>query len=56
MKILLISVLGLLIAQDIPFFDGNMAYKFLKEQCDIGPRFPGSEGHFKTKNIMKIIY
>jgi glutaminyl-peptide cyclotransferase len=26
-------------------FDGDSAYSFLREQCDIGPRYPGSAGH-----------
>ncbi|MCK4349528.1 MAG: hypothetical protein KAX13_01650, partial [Candidatus Krumholzibacteria bacterium] len=26
-------------------FDGDSAYSFIEEQCRIGPRFPGSEGH-----------
>ena len=49
MKSILIIFIGSLISQDTPFFDGNLAYTFLKEQCDFGPRFPGSLGHEKTK-------
>ena len=26
-------------------FDSVRAYRYLKEQCDLGPRNPGSEGH-----------
>jgi glutaminyl-peptide cyclotransferase len=28
-----------------PAFDGGSAFAYLEEQCDIGPRFPGSPGH-----------
>lgn len=28
-----------------PAFDGASAYRFLVEQCEMGPRYPGSEGH-----------
>ena len=53
MKILFIIIINLLISQDAPFFDGDLAYKYLKEQCDIGPRFPGSEGHSLTKKYFE---
>jgi glutaminyl-peptide cyclotransferase len=28
-----------------PEFDGASAFSFLREQCDMGPRYPGSPGH-----------
>lgn len=28
-----------------PAFDGSSAFAFLQEQCDMGPRYPGSSGH-----------
>lgn len=28
-----------------PTFDGASAYRFLVEQCDMGPRYPGSQSH-----------
>jgi hypothetical protein len=28
-----------------PVFDENSAFRFLEEQCEIGPRFPGSREH-----------
>jgi len=31
--------------REVPPFNGDSAFVFLKEQCDIGPRFPGSPGH-----------
>ena len=38
---------GLLFSQSIPYFDSEKAYKYIVEQCDMGPRYPGSEGHDK---------
>src|SRR5687768_6912970 len=32
-------------AGEAPVFDSLRAYRYLKEQCDLGPRNPGSEGH-----------
>jgi hypothetical protein len=29
----------------VPEFDGESAYRYLLEQCEIGPRYPGSRGH-----------
>jgi len=37
---------------DVPAFDGDSAYRFLKEQCDIGPRFPGSTGHKRVQRYI----
>lgn len=31
-----------------PGFDSTRAYRYLKEQCDLGPRNPGSEGHHRA--------
>ena len=35
-----------------PEFDGGKAFDFLLAQCDLGPRFPGSDGHKKCKNYI----
>ena len=32
--------------------DGNKAFLYIKEQCDFGPRYPGSEGHKKLTNYL----
>jgi glutaminyl-peptide cyclotransferase len=32
-------------ANESPAFSGDSAFVFLREQCDIGPRYPGSPGH-----------
>ena len=36
----------------VPQFDSQSAFKHLIEQCDFGPRNPGSEGHENTKNYI----
>ena len=38
---------SLIIAEEVPQFDGERAYGFLKAQCDFGPRVPGTSGHRK---------
>jgi glutaminyl-peptide cyclotransferase len=38
---------GHALAQRPPPFDGGAAFQRLKEQCDFGPRVPGTEGHRK---------
>ncbi|MCH8010502.1 MAG: M28 family peptidase [Candidatus Marinimicrobia bacterium] len=35
----------LLLAQDIPVFNSERAFNFLEQQCELGPRNPGSSGH-----------
>ncbi len=36
-------------AQTLPEFDGARAYRYLKAQCDFGPRNPGSVGHRRAQ-------
>ena len=49
MKKIIILIFGCLIySQNIQYFDGERAYKYLIKQCDFGPRFPGSVGHANT--------
>lgn len=36
---------GVLFSQSIPYFDSEKAYRYIVEQCDMGPRYPGSKGH-----------
>ena len=33
-------------------FDGNNAFIYIKEQCEFGPRYPGSEGHKQLINYL----
>ncbi|NOZ08689.1 MAG: M28 family peptidase [FCB group bacterium] len=43
--ILSICTLAMVSAQGIPYFDGEKSYGYLKEQCNFGPRYPGTEAH-----------
>jgi len=36
----------------VPLFDSQRAYKNLLDQCEFGPRNPGSEGHMETKKYI----
>jgi glutaminyl-peptide cyclotransferase len=35
-----------------PPFDGVSAFAFLREQCDLGPRYPGSPGHAAVRALL----
>lgn len=35
-----------------PTFDGDGAFQYLLQQCDFGPRNPGSEGHAQCKEFL----
>jgi len=35
-----------------PAFDGESAYTFLREQCDMGARYPGSAGHLRVQRYI----
>ena len=60
-NIIIVLIFSLLSSQDYPYFDGYRAFDYLKKQCDLGPRNPGSEGHkdfivfiekfFKNRNL-----
>ena len=39
-------------SQSIPYFNSEKAYTYIVEQCEIGPRYPGSEGQKKFKNYL----
>jgi glutaminyl-peptide cyclotransferase len=36
----------------LPSFDKDRAFVILKEQCDFGPRHPGTEGHRKVRQYL----
>jgi Zn-dependent M28 family amino/carboxypeptidase len=40
--------------QPKPVFDGNRAYQYLIEQCEFGPRYPGSAGHQQALEYLKV--
>ena len=44
-NIIIVLIFSLLSSQDYPYFDGYRAFDYLKKQCDLGPRNPGSKGH-----------
>lgn len=35
-----------------PSFDGESSFRFLAEQCDLGPRYPGSPGHEAARRYL----
>ncbi len=49
-KKLIILLLAVGIAQSIPYFDGDIAFSYLKKQCEFGPRYPGSKAHLELKD------
>jgi glutaminyl-peptide cyclotransferase len=54
-KLRLLFLLGLFCccaSHSLPRFDGTEAFKYLMDQCQLGPRNPGSEGHEKTKKYL----
>ena len=44
-QLLIIFIISSLFSQTVIYFDGINAMGYLKKQCDLGPRFPGSKGH-----------
>ena len=47
-KIILFITLGA--AQNIPYFDGNLAFDYLVKQCEFGNRYPGTKAHNDLKD------
>ena len=47
-----ISVVHLSCETGLPVFDGHRSYKHLVDQCELGPRNPGSMGHLATKKYI----
>ena len=37
-----------------PYFDIERAFSYIVKQCDMGPRYPGSDGQIKFANYLKI--
>ena len=52
MNIVYIFILSFLISNESKF-NGESAFVYIKEQCELGPRFPGSEAH---GNLIKYLY
>ena len=54
MKLLFYLIsLNIIYSQEIPYFSEKRAINLLYEQCDFGPRHPGSIGHEKMKIYLK---
>ena len=51
-KITFILFISLFYTQNVPFFDGEIAFKYLEKQCSFGERFPGSQSHIDFKNYL----
>ena len=47
-----LSVVHLSCDTGLPVFDGQRSYKHLVDQCEFGPRHPGSVGHLATKKYI----
>jgi glutaminyl-peptide cyclotransferase len=43
-KFIIIFFGSTLLSQSVPYFDAEKAYGYIVEQCDLGPRYPGSPG------------
>ncbi|OQX70659.1 MAG: hypothetical protein B6D62_03945 [Candidatus Cloacimonas sp. 4484_275] len=56
-KIILFFILLSLFAcsKSVPKFNGEEAFSFLQKQCDLGPRYPGSEEIVLCRNLIKSI-
>ena len=60
MRVMMLFGAGLLVAlhltgcarSEAPAFNADSAFVFLHEQCDIGPRYPGSPGHDRVRRYL----
>ena len=52
---LLLIYVSLSFSKEIPYFNEKRAMQFLHDQCDFGPRHPGSHGHEKMQVFLKDI-
>ena len=46
--VLIFFIINNLFAQSVIYFDGNSAMEYLIKQCNLGPRYPGSQGHINA--------
>jgi glutaminyl-peptide cyclotransferase len=51
-SILSLLLLGSCSSSTVPQFDASRAFTSITEQCQIGPRFPGSVGHEKIRKYL----
>ena len=40
--------------EPVPNFNAERAFFYLQQQCDFGPRYPGSDAHKKTRDYLTI--
>ena len=52
MRYLVIILSISILLSNIKIFDGDKAFSYIKEQCDFGPRYPGSQGHKKLTEYL----
>ena len=55
MQIIFIIIITLLLAgcqNDEIKFEGEAAFEWLEQQCDFGPRNPGSNGYFQCREFL----
>ena len=54
-NIIFILLIGFLFTNqniEVPSFDGNQAFEYIKKQCEFGPRYPGSLGHQQLSDYL----
>ena len=51
MKLLLLLFILNISAQNSLYFNGNNAMNYLNKQCELGPRYPGSDGHINAVKL-----
>ena len=50
---LLVVFSTVIFSQSIPYFDSERAFSYIVKQCDMGPRYPGSDGQIKFANYLE---
>mgnify|MGYP000742300577 FL=1 len=53
MKLLIVLIISTIFSQTVLYFNGNNAMNYLEQQCEIGPRYPGSPGHLEAIELYK---
>ncbi len=53
MKLLIVLMFSAIFSQTVLYFNGNNAMNYLEQQCEIGPRYPGSPGHLEAIELYK---
>ena len=53
--VILVPTILFACSKSVPKFNGEEAFSFLQKQCDLGPRYPGSEEIVLCRNLIKSI-